>query len=567
MYDLIIRNGLLVDGTGTPGRAADVAIAGDRIAAVGDVGRSADRIIDADGLVVSPGVIDVHTHLDAQVLWDSSMGISPDHGVTTAVLGNCGFGIAPTHAGDRERIMRTLENVEGIDFDCMQAGLGTDWGFETFPEYLQTLDGADTLINSAVLIGHTPLRQWVLGDDSSERAATSDEIELMRLLVQEGLDAGAVGFSTSGSPTHIGAGGKPVPSRYADFEEILALASTLKGRSTATFMCTIGPGLSFPEMRTIAEATGRPVTFGAILADLGGVGRHRSLMARVEAIQADDLQVVPQVSCRPVLFEFNLREPYAFTTSAPGMMRVELLDELFAPVYDASSIDAKLAVYRRAEFRQELVRLTDGDTWHERLWAFTTVVESALHRDYEQVSVPELARRLGCHPADVLLDLAIESGLRDRFVMGFVNNDEDAVRDLLLHPGTQIGLSDAGAHASMICDACYPTFLLGQWVREKGSIPLEAAVAMLSGDAARLFGLTDRGVLRPGMAADVFVFDPGTVDAGTPRLVNDLPGGAARLVADSTGVEHMVVNGTVIRENGSVGLDQPSSPGRVLRYV
>lgn len=565
MFDLKIEGGLLVDGTGAPGRRGDLGIRGGRIVAVGDADEPAARTIDADGMVVAPGVIDVHTHLDAQVLWDPAMGISPDHGVTTAVLGNCGFGIVPTRAADREVIMRTLENVEGIDFECLRAGLGLDWGFETFPEYLDAIEGRGTDGNMAVLVGHTPLRQWVMGDAASERPATPDEIDTMRRLVAEGLDAGAVGVSTSGSPTHIGAGGKPVPSRFADMDEILAIAAPLAGRDPAIFMCTIGPGLSFPEMRRIAEATGRPVTFGAILADLGGVGRHRSLMERVEAIQADGLTVVPQVSCRPVLFAFSFREPYAFTTSAPGMMRVTVLDELFGPVFDAPTVAGKLAAYRRPGFAEELVALTDSPTWHERLWAFTTVVESSRHPDYQQVPLPELARALGRHPAEVLLDLAVESELADRFVMGFVNNDEAAVKDLLLHPGTILGLSDAGAHASMICDACYPTYLLGQWVREKDAIPLETAVAMLTGDPARLFGLADRGTLATGKAADVLVFDPAKVDAETPQLVHDLPGGASRLVAGSVGVEAVVVNGEIVRRHGVVP-DANPRPGKLLRH-
>lgn len=566
MYDLKITNGLIVDGTGAPGHTGDVGIRGDRIVAISDAGEPARRTINADGLVVAPGVIDVHTHLDAQLLWDPSLGISPDHGVTTVIMGNCGFGIAPTRSGDRELIMRTLENVEGMDFECMRAGLGLDWGFETFPEYLDTVEATPTHINTAVLVPHTPVRRWVMGDAASDRAATVEEVEQMRRVVEEALDAGAIGFSTSGSPTHIGAGGKPVPSRFAGIEELLSLTSTLKGRDPGVFMCTIGPDLSFPEMRQLAESTGRPVTFAAILADLGGIGRHRSLMERVEAIQADGLPVVPQVACRPVLFEFSLREPYAFTTSAPGMMRVTLLDELFAPVYEANTVEAKLEAYKRPGFAAELVALTDSPTWHERLWAFTTVVESRLHPGYQQITFPELARSLGKHPAEVLLELAIESELADRFVMGFVNNDEEAVKELLLHPGTLLGLSDAGAHANMICDACYPSFLLGRWVREKGAIPLEKAVAMLTGDAATLFGLSDRGVLEPGRAADVFVFDPATVDSGTPRLAFDLPGGAARLVAEATGLEALIVNGRLVREHGSVVVDDSDMPGQLLRH-
>jgi N-acyl-D-aspartate/D-glutamate deacylase len=463
--------------------------------------------------------------------------------------------------------MRTLENVEGMDLDCMRVGLGDDWGFETFPEYLDVIERTDKRANMAALIGHTPLRHFVMGEAATERAATEGELDTMRAIASDALDAGAIGVSTSGSPTHIGAGGKPIPSRFAAFEETLALASVLKGRDPAIFMCTIGPELSFPQMRRVAEETGRPVTFGAILADLGGPGRHKHLMERVEAIQADGLQVIPQVSCRPVLFSFTLKEPYALTTSAPGMMRVQLLDELFAPVYGARSVDEKLAAYGAPGFAQRFVEHTDSPTWHERLWAFTTVVESARHPQYQQVPLPELARSLGKHPAEVLLELSIESRLTDRFVMGFVNNDKSAVRELLLHPGTILGLSDAGAHANMMCDSCYPTFLLGQWVREMEAIALEDAVAMMTSAPARLFGLRDRGSIAEGMAGDVFVFDPATVDAETPALVWDLPGGAARLAAGSRGVRALVVNGRVVRdESGPVALEAGDHPGQLLRH-
>ena len=566
MYDLKIVNGLVVDGTGAPAAVGDVGIVADRIVAVGDAPDDARQIIDASGLVVAPGVVDVHTHLDAQVMWDPHLGISPDHGVTTVVFGNCGFSIAPTHRHDREVIMRTLENVEGIDLDCMREGLGPEWGFETFPEYLDVIERRDKLINMVALVGHSPVRQYVMGADASERVATDDEVRAMRAIVDEALDVGAVGFSTSGSPTHIGAGGKPVPSRFADRNEVFELAAALKGRDPAIFMCTIGPELSFPEMREIAVDTGRPVTFGAILADLGGPGRHRSLMARVDAIQQDGLEVIPQVSCRPVVFGFGLREPYALTTSAPAMMRVTVLDELFAPVFDARTIDEKLACYRRPEFLARFVELTDSETWHDRIWAFTTVVESRRHREYEQRSVPEIAHELGVHPARVLLDLSIESALEDRFALAFVNNDEDEVRALLNHPGTQIGLSDAGAHANMLCDACYPTTLLGHWVRELDAVRIEDAVAMLSARPAKLFGLHDRGVLTESAAADVFVFDLATVDSGVPELIFDLPGGAGRLVSESRGVHALVVNGRVVRDAGEgLAVTGPDAPGRLLR--
>jgi N-acyl-D-amino-acid deacylase len=479
-------------------------------------------------------------------------------------MGNCGFGVAPTHARHRDMVLKTLENVEGMDLDCLEAGLG-DWGFETFPEYLDAVERRPKATNVATMIGHTPLRYFVMGEAAMERAATPDEIAAMRVLVGEAMDAGAIGFSTSASTSQVGYAGRPVPSRLAGLDEVVALSSVLRDRGRGVVMAAIGKGLSVPQLGEIAAATERPVTFAAIVTDLGGPGHHRRLLERVEQVQARGLRVVPQVSCRPVLFEFDLREPYPFTTSAPAMLGLPVLDDLFAPVFAARDPGARAACYTRPGFRSELAAATGSPEWRDRLWRTITVIEHPPDRSTEQRRIVDVAAERGVSCADVLLDLSLAGDLRSRFVMAYVNGDEDEVEHLLKHPGTQIGLSDAGAHASQICDECFPTDLLGRWVREKGALALEEAVAMLTSRPAELFGITDRGVLEPGRAADVAVFDLATVGAGRPYLDHDLPAGAARLKAAATGLEWVIVNGVPIRHGGEELVAADDLPGRLLR--
>lgn len=293
-FDLAIRGGTLVDGTGRPGVRGDVGVRGGRIAALGDVTGAAAQTIDAGGLVVAPGFIDVHTHYDAQVMWDRMLTISPWHGVTTVVMGNCGFGVAPTRPEHRGLIMRTLEKVEGMSLAALEAGLGAAWPFETFPEYLDAVERRGTALNVAVLLGHTPLRLYVMGEAATERPATPEEIARMRALVREAIDAGAIGFATSKASTHIGYAGKPVPSRAAQFAEIEALAGALADAGRGIVQATVGRDLFFKEFETLARGTGRPVTWTALLAGMMGPGSHRDLLEKSRAIVRQGLKLSPR---------------------------------------------------------------------------------------------------------------------------------------------------------------------------------------------------------------------------------------------------------------------------------
>ncbi len=561
--DLKIVGGDVVDGTGLARRRADVGVKDGVIVAVGQIEEQADVELDATGLVVAPGFIDIHTHLDAQVMWDPMLSVSSWHGVTTVVMGNCGFGFAPTRREDRELVMRTLENVEGMDFECLRAGLGAEWGFETFPEYLEALQRAHPALNVAALVPHSPLRVWVMGEDASRRAATGAEVAQMADLLAEALHAGAVGFSTSMHPGHIGAGGLPVPSRLAELSEIIALARVASERG-GLFMAGIGPNLSIGELEQIHAATGVTITFTGLTAGMGGrADGHRRLLARSEAAHARGVPITPQVSCLPVTSEFDIADPMPLTHTAPAALRAHTLEAEFADVYAANTPEGRIAAYSSRGFAQRFRDATDSERWH-RIWDGMRIASMPGRPDLEQTHLTAYASAEGVHPAEALLQLAIASNLKARFSLELLNNDEDEVALLLTHPVTQVALSDAGAHVSQLCDACFATRLLGHWARDTSVLTLEQAVRMLTKDPATLFGFADRGVLAEGYGADVVVFDPDTVGNGQRRLVRDLPAGARRITVDAEGIDTVIVNGRIIRRRGS-DVANDVAPGVLLR--
>jgi N-acyl-D-aspartate/D-glutamate deacylase len=556
-YDLAIRGGTIVDGTGRPGVPGDLGIRDGRIVAVGDAPGSAAEDLDAGGRIVAPGFIDLHTHYDAQALWDRMLSISPWHGVTTVVVGNCGFGVAPTRPEHRGLVLRTLEKVEGMSLEALEAGLGRDWPFESFPEYLDALEQRGSAIHVAAMIGHTPLRLYVMGEDATERAATPDEIARMRAIVDGALHAGAIGFATSKAPTHVGYGGRPVPSRLAEFEEIRRLVGALGDAGAGVFQATLGGGLFLDEFELLARETGRPITWTALLAGIFGPKGHRALLERTAKQQDDGLAIFPQVSCRPLNFEFQWREPFPFESMA-----------VFAPV-SAADPAGKRRLYADPDFRARFRESTDGafGAILARWWERTVIADCPGHPELAERPLAEVARERGVHPLDAALDLGLASELLARFRLPIMNRDEGEVGELLRDPHTVLGLSDAGAHASQLCDACFSTHLLGHWVREKQTLAWEQAVRMLTAQPADLLGFADRGRLAPGLVADVVVFDPASVGAGPLRRVHDLPAGADRLVADALGIDAVVVAGRILRRAGCDVLDPHGPlPGRLLRH-
>jgi N-acyl-D-aspartate/D-glutamate deacylase len=553
-YDLIIRGGTLIDGTGSPRREGDVGIRDGRIAALGDVQGSAENELDASGLVVAPGFVDIHTHYDAQILWDRNLTVSPWHGVTSVVMGNCGFGVAPTRPEHRDLIMRTLENVEGMSLEALRAGLGEDdWPFESFPEYLDAIEARGSAINVAALVGHTPIRLYVMGHASTEREATEEEVAQMRTIVAEAIEAGAVGLATSKAPPHMGYDGRPVPSRLAAFEEVLALAEPLGEQQRGMVQSALGPGLLFDELKQLQQQTGRPVSWTALLADAFGPEGHRGVLEMHAEMQAKGIEVVPQVSCRPLQMEYQFSSPFPLE-SMPCM----------EPVLKAD-FEGRKRIYADPDFREQLkdpsqLSIVTGD------WSRTTISQCPTEPELDERNLVEVAEERGLHPVDLALDLALASNLEARFRVAMLNTTESTVAELLTHPAVTLGLSDAGAHAAQLCDAGFSTHLLGHWVREKGVLTLEEAVRLLTSRAADVFGITDRGRLEPGLAADITLFDPATVACGPLRRVADLPAGADRLVTDAIGIHTVIVNGTILRQNDQDRLDaQGPLPGKLLR--
>jgi N-acyl-D-aspartate/D-glutamate deacylase len=554
-YDILVRGGRLVDGTGAPERRADLGIRGGRIAAIGEsLEADADRILEADGRVVAPGFIDIHTHYDAQILWDRGLSVSPWHGVTSVVMGNCGFGVAPTRPAHRDLILRTLENVEGMSIEALRAGLGEgDWPFETFPEYLDAIEALGSVINVAALVGHTPVRLYVMGEASTERAADADEVAAMQAIVAEAIAAGAIGLATSKAPPHMGYDGRPVPSRLAELEELRALCSALGTAGRGVLQAALGPGLLFDELTSLQQSMHRPVSWTALLADAFGPEGHRGVLELHAKLQAEGIDLYPQVSCRALCMEYQFSAPFPWESSP-----------IFEPVLRADR-EGKKRLYADPEFRAKL-RAPGAETLLTGSWERTVVSEHPGDPSLCERSVAEIAAERGVHPADLALDLALESDLETRFRVAMMNTTEPTVAELLRHPAVMLGLSDAGAHAAQLCDAGFSTHLLGRWVREKGALTIEEAVRLLTTRSAEIFGITDRGRLEEGLAADVVVFDPQTVACGKLRRVRDLPAGADRLVTDAEGVHAVIVNGTLIRENGRdvYGRDD-ALPGRLLR--
>lgn len=553
-YDIKIVGGTVIDGTGKPGYRGDVGIKDGKVVALGKAEGEARTTIDATGKVVAPGFVDIHTHYDAQILWDRMMTISPWHGVTTAVIGNCGFGVAPTLPRHRRLILQTLEKVEGMSLEALESGLGKEWPFETFPQYMDAIEKRGTAINVGVLIGHTPLRLYAMGEDSVERAATPEEVARMRTLVREGMEAGAIGFATSKSITHVGYAGKPVPSRQAEIAEIEALAAEAGARG-GVMQVTIGKDFFIDEMNAMSRKLGMTISWTALLAGLAGPGSHRRYLDRTAEGLREGANVVPQVSCRPLNFEFNFADPFPFET-------LKLFNELGAA--DAATPGTRAKAYAdpafRRRFTESLLPILRG--W----WDRTVIAYAPGATELEERNLGMAARELGKDPVDLALDLALASNLTARFRIAMLNFVEDEVAELLADDTVVLGLSDAGAHASQLCDACFSTSLLRHWVREKKAVSLERAVHMLTGRPAEVFGIKDRGRLAEGWPADVVVFDPATVGDGPLRRVHDLPGGADRLVSEASGIEAVVVNGTLLRRQGKDMIESTGPlPGRMLR--
>jgi N-acyl-D-aspartate/D-glutamate deacylase len=554
-YDIVIKGGTIVDGTGAPGFRADVAIANGQIAEIGRVTESGRDTIDAGGLVVAPGFVDPHTHYDAQICWDPLITSSSWHGVTSVVMGNCGVGIAPCKPEVREVAAWDLVNVEAIPFDVLNKGITWDW--VSFPEFMDAAERRRPGINVGFLAPLTPFRHFVMGEESMDRAASAEETAQVAALLREAVRAGAMGFSTTRLAQHIGYKGRPLACRNASRDEFKAYAGVLGelGMGAMEVALTKAPGVldddEYEFLDLLLSASGRPVTWLALL------GRDDDPEACLRSLDKAEPLVrrgaLPQVTCRPLIVQFNLREPFVFANLRS-----------MNPVFNQTP-EAQMNFYRdsafRSAFRADLARPGIFSSRWDRV-EIKSVGDPAM-RALEGRTVGEVARERGRDGFDTFLDIGIEDALRVEFTCPLFNADEKRIPELLRDPRAMIGLSDGGAHVDMLIDAGYPTYLLGTWVRERQALTLERAVQRITSEPANFFGIRGRGRLKTGLAADVAIFDPNTVGSGLRGTMrDDLPGGGRRLVMEARGIYCTIVNGRVLYREG-----QPSEarPGTVLR--
>src|SRR3954464_1600809 len=554
-YDLLIKNGSVIDGTGAPARRADVAITDGKLAEMGKVSGPAKRTIDAADLVVAPGFIDPHTHYDAQICWDGGLTPSSWHGVTSVVMGNCGVGIAPCKPETREIAMRDLVNVEAIPFEVLAAGITWDW--QTFPQYLDAAARRKSALNLAFLAPLTPLRHYVMGEASLDRAATADETAQIKKLLGEAIDAGAFGFSSTLLNQHLGYQGRPLACRNASREELKAYCNALRERGKGAIEIAMTKQLGVmddPELELLdfmLEESRRPITFIAMF-DRDDISEAvRTSLARAAPMIARGAR--PQTSPLPLTREVNMRNPFSFA-GFPSWKRA----------FEDKSKEAQAAVYRdpafRNAFREDLKRPASFGNW-ERITVHE--VHSPELKHLEGKTVAEIAAERGVDGVDALLDVTLEDQLDNEFTMQSFNTREDRMAEILGNKDMLLGLGDGGAHLDMLCDSGYPTYVLGTWVREKKVLTLEEAGRRMPSDPADFFGIKNRGRLKRGLAADITIFDPATVaSVGRPERRYDLPGGAKRMVMRSQGIEHTLVNGEVTWERGAL---TEALAGKVLR--
>jgi N-acyl-D-amino-acid deacylase len=558
VHDLLFRNALAFDGIGAPPSVMDVAVTDGRIREVGrSISGPARQSIAADGLALMPGIVDSHTHFDAQITWDPYVRPSPALGVTTAVIGNCGFTIAPCKPHHRDLTMRNLTHVEGMSLDVLRQGIA--WDFETFPQYLAELRGRGSAVNVAAYVGHSSVRTFVMGEDASRRPATDAEIAAMQVIVREAMHAGACGFATSTSPAHNGEGGVPMPSRLADEREMRSLVHAMGESGRGVFMLTKGGQTSLPFLESLAAESGRPVMIAALLHN----GTNpRAVFDDLDAISAANSRgrkLLGQVSCCPLTMDFTLRSPYPVEGLASWRPALGL------------SGDALRSVLARRDFRDRVraelaapakFRLFNGE------WDQVEVVEaSPSNAAYEQRSIADIARAENRDPLDVMLDLALSEDLETVFTALLLNSDEDAVGRMLNHPHSIVSLSDAGAHLTFFNDAGFGLHLLGHWAREREAMPMSEAVRRLTSHPAQVFGMRNRGLIRKGYAADLLLFDPATVGRGPKHRVFDLPGGAPRLDTDAVGVHGVWVNGQLVADASGIVDSAPLAGELLTRFA
>ena len=557
MYDLTVKNALILDGSGDEPYRADLAVKDGVIATIGDQLAAGGEVVDAHGLALMPGIIDGHTHFDAQLTWDPMADPSPALGVTTVVIGNCGFTIAPCRPEDRDLTLRNLTHVEGMSLDALREGV--QWEFTSFGEYLDFLERRGVGPNVAAFVGHSSVRTYVMGKDASRRVATDDEIGQMADIVRDALKAGAVGFSSTTADGHSGENGIPMPSRLADSRELEALTGALGEVGTGVFMTTRGNSTSIASLEALTAKSGRPTLVSGFLHNPANPERHVKLLAELTAARSRGHKIWGEVTCCPLTMEFTVESAYVFE-GYPA----------WKPAMQAHDREELKQVYCDPTFRDsvkaQLVALKGSRIFNSE-WDKLNIVQVALpaHARLEGKTIAEVAADQGKHPLDCLLDLALSEDMKTLFTAVLLNSDPDEVAKIITDPDNYITLSDAGAHTTFFCDAGFGLHLLGHWVRERRTMSLQHAVKRLTRQPADIFGVRSRGRLAPGYAADLLLFDPATVGRGPNQRVHDLPTGAARLVSPASGVHGVWINGVRVVEGEKSGVTRTRMPGRVLR--
>ncbi len=576
MFDLLITGGKVVDGTGSPAVVADVAISDGIIVAIGEgLEGEATRTIDATGRLVTPGFVDCHTHYDGQVTWDDELNPSAGHGVTTVVMGNCGVGFAPVRPGREDWLIQLMEGVEDIPGTALTEGMKWEW--ETFPEYLDALDRRKLSIDVGTQVPHGAVRGYVMGDrGAANEPATPEEIEEMRAIVQEGIEAGALGVSTSRVLSHKAMDGEPVPGTFAAEDELYGLGQGLADAGTGVFELApagvdgqdvVKAKAEMAWMKKLSADIGRPVTF-AMLQVGAEPNQWRELLAESLAACDEGAQCFPQVAARPfgLLIGFQTHHPFKKRPTYVELSKLSF-DEM---VVELAKPDVKAQILSEEDLPSDPKVQFDG------IGAFIGMAIAQLfplgaEPDYEplpETSVAARAEAVGQDPFDLLYDLLLEEDGRAMMMLpafNYVDGNHDAIREMLTHPQSVSGLSDGGAHCGMICDASIPTYMLTHWARDRSrgeQLDLEWVVKKQTLDTATLYGLGDRGSLEVGKRGDINIIDFENLHLGGPRLAFDLPAGGRRLLQEATGYDYTIVAGEVTREDG---VDTGARPGRLVR--
>jgi N-acyl-D-amino-acid deacylase len=579
MFDLKITGGTIVDGTGADRFVGDIGIKDGTIIAVrrgGGLEGEATETIDATGMVVAPGFVDIHTHYDGQVTWDGLLEPSSRHGVTTIVSGNCGVGFAPVHPGYEDSLISLMEGVEDIPGTALTEGM--TWGWESFPGYLDKVEQQDLAVDFGVQIAHSAVRTYVMGDRGERNEpATAEDIDLMAKHVQEAVEAGALGFSTSRTLGHRAMNGEPVPGTFAAEDELFGLGRAMARGGASVFelapMGAAGEDILAPKtevewMKRLAAETGSPVSFALIQVD-AAPELWREIMAESLAAHEAGSPIYPQVAARPFGMLLGFPGHHAFSKRPTYVeLKRTLTHEELAVALQTPAVRAKILA--ETDLPADPTVLFDGlnglaQGMLDRTYPLGSPVDYEPTADH---AVAALARAQGRDPLEVLYDLYAEHDAGNMTMVPFFNysnGNQDAVREMLLHPAGVAGLSDGGAHCAMICDASYPTYLLSFWAkgRTRGEgLPLEYVVKKQSLDTATLYGLNDRGVIAEGKKADINIIDMNRIDIGRPYMAYDLPAGGKRLLQDSTGYVNTIVSGVVTRRDG---VDTGARPGQLLR--